>query len=198
MRAPAAFDFPALLARLAQHGERAALSFYRGKALDGRLSYGELATRVEALAGGLYERFGVQRGDRVAILAPNRMEVPVLVLALLRLGAVVVPLNPGAAAEDFSYILSHSGARGLCGTRELLARVPEAAKPPLVLEVEEAFALAGRAPDPAQGLDEQMAVVLYTSGTTGNPKGVALRQRSLIANAWSMASNFRLDATVQY
>src|SRR5436309_15501357 len=42
-----------------------------------------------------------------------------------------------------------------------------------------------------------MAVVLYTSGTTGNPKGVALRQRNLIANGWSMARNFRLDHTTQ-
>ena len=42
-----------------------------------------------------------------------------------------------------------------------------------------------------------MGVVLYTSGTTGNPKGVALRQRNLLANGWSMARNFRLDATTQ-
>lgn len=198
MSVPPAVDIPALLSRLAQHEERPALSFYRGKAVEGRLSYGELATRVEALAGGLCQRFGVRPGDRVAILAPNRLEVPVLVLALLRLGAVVVPLNPSAAAEDWVYILGHSGARGLCATRELLARVPESAKTDFVLQLEEAFALVGEAPVAPSGLAEQMAVVLYTSGTTGNPKGVALRQRNLIANAWSMASNFRLDATVQY
>ena len=196
--APPAADFPALLARLSQHSARAALSFYRGQALDGRLTYGELQARVEALAGGLSERFGVRLGDRVALLAPNRLEVPVLVLALLRLGAVVVPLNPSAAAEDWAYILGHSGARGLCATGELLSRVPEAARPAFTLPIEEAFALVGRPPEAPSGLAEEMAAILYTSGTTGNPKGVALRQRNLIANAWSMARNFRLDATTQY
>ena len=197
MTQPPALDVASLLTRLAPHAERAALSFYRGKALDGRLSYGELAARVEALAGGLHGEFGVRAGDRVAILAPNRMEVPVLVLALLRLGGVVVPLNPGSAVEDWAYALRHSGARGLCVTRELDVRVPQAARPAFTLQLEDAFAIAGRAPPLPGGLDEQMAVVLYTSGTTGNPKGVALRQRNLLSNAWSMARNFRLHATRQ-
>jgi len=192
---PPALDVPSLLTRLAPHGDRPALSFYRGKMLDGRLSYGELAARVEALAGGLHGEFGA--GDRVAILAPNRLEVPVIVLALLRLGAVVVPLNPGSAPEDWTYVLRHSGARGLCVTRELEARVPKAARPAFTLRLEDAFAIAGRAPPPPGGLDEQMAVVLYTSGTTGDPKGVALRQRNLLSNAWSMARNFGLDSTRQ-
>ena len=171
--------------------------FYRGKGLVGRLSYGELGAKVEALAGGLHDRFGVRAGDRVAILAPNRLEVPVLVLALLRLGAVVVPLNPGSAPADWTYILEHSGARGLCATRELAELVPEAARPSFTLSIEDAFSLDGPAPVAPGGLDEQMAVVLYTSGTTGNPKGVALRQRSLLCNGWSMAQNFQLDATTQ-
>jgi long-chain acyl-CoA synthetase len=198
MSAPAALDFPGLLLGLAEHAERAALSFYRGKVLEGRLSYRELLERVEALAGGLSERLGVRPGDRVALLTPNRLEVPVLVLALLRLGAVVVPLNPAASPEDWKYILKHSGARGLCGTRELLLRVPRAAEVAFTLALEEAFALTGQPPQPPSGLAEQLAVILYTSGTTGNPKGVALRQRNLIANAWSMARNFRLAGTVQY
>jgi long-chain acyl-CoA synthetase len=198
MAPPPALDIPALLGRLARHGERPALTFYRGKALEGRLSYAELVARVEAVAGGLHQRFGVEAGDRVALLTPNRLEVPVLVLALLRLGAVVVPLNPGSAPEDWSYILAHSGARGLCGTAELLERVASATQPTFTLPIEETPTLAGRPPGTPGALAEQMGAVLYTSGTTGNPKGVALRQRNLIANAWSMACNFRLDGTTQY
>jgi acyl-CoA synthetase (AMP-forming)/AMP-acid ligase II len=151
---------------------------------------------LEALASMLHGAHGVRAGDRVAILAPNRLEIPVLILALLRLGAVVVPLNPGSAPEDWSFILGHSGARGLCATDELLARVPE--RPSFTLRVEDAFAGGGPAPPPATGtLAEDAAVVLYTSGTTGNPKGVALRQRNLLWNAWSMAQNFRLLGTTQ-
>lgn len=192
-------DIPALLQRLAQAGDRPALSFYRGKARDGRLSYAELAARVEALAGALHARFGVQVGDRVALLAPNRLEVPVLVLALLRLGAVVVPLNPGSAPEDWTYILGHSGAKGLCATRDLAAQVPAGTALACTLSIEDAFALDAHAvpPAPPADLGERMAVVLYTSGTTGNPKGVALRQRNCLANAWGMARNFALDGTTQ-
>jgi long-chain acyl-CoA synthetase len=197
MSGPGETDIPALLARLARVGPRPALSFYRGKTLDGRLSYDELYTRVEQLAGGLYERHGVRAGDRVALLAPNRLEIPVLVLALLRLGAVVVPLNPGSGVEDWTYVLRHSGARGLCATRDLADRVAPEARPAFTLLVEDAFSVRGEAPGAPGGLAEQLGVVLYTSGTTGSPKGVALRQRSLLWNAWSMARNFGLDATTQ-
>ena len=199
MTAPGALDVPGLLALWTHGSERPALSFYRGKSLEGRLSYGELAERVDALAAAMHRTFGVRAGDRVAILAPNGLEIPVLVLALLRLGAVVVPLNPGSAVEDWTYILRHSGARGLCATRQLAERVPAQARPGFVLHVEDAFALedGGGFDAPAAGLAEQMAVVLYTSGTTGNPKGVALRQRNLLWNAWSMARNFGLGGTTQ-
>jgi long-chain acyl-CoA synthetase len=196
-KAPATLDVAALLARARDAGERPALSFYRGKAVAGRLTYGELSARVEALAGRLHHELGVEVGDRVAILAPNRLEIPVLVLALLRLGAVVIPLNPTAAVEDWAYILGHSGARGLCVTRDLDARVPAASRPAFTLPVEDAFAGGAEPPAPPAGLAELLAVVLYTSGTTGNPKGVALRQRNLLSNAWSMARNFGLHETTQ-
>jgi long-chain acyl-CoA synthetase len=196
---PVAQDIPALLAHLASHGDRPALSFYRGKTLAGRLSYAELVAKVDALAAGLREQHGVSAGDRVAILAPNRLEVPVLVLALLRLGAVVVPLNPGSAVEDWMYILKHSGAQGLCATTDLLQRVPADSRPAFTLDLD---TLSSRGSAATEGphvpsLADQMAVVLYTSGTTGNPKGVALRQRSLVWNAWSMARNFGLDGATQ-
>src|SRR5262249_51784121 len=99
---------------------------------------------------------------------------------------------------DWRYILTHSGARGLCATPDLLEKVEGRARPEFVLPLEGVGALAGRAPEPPADLADQMAAVLYTSGTTGNPKGVALRQRTLIANAWSMARNFRLDGATQF
>jgi long-chain acyl-CoA synthetase len=195
--APPASDIPSLVEDLSRHGERPALSFYRGRTLAGRLSYGELAASVRALAGRLYGDLGVRAGDRIAILTPNRLEVPVLVLALLRLGAVVVPLNPGAAVEDWAYALVHSGARGLCATSDLAGRVPAAVRPSFTLDVEAAVSRGAPPPPALEGLGDRIAVVLYTSGTTGNPKGVALRQRNLLCNAWSMGLNFGLDATTQ-
>ena len=185
MSPPPALDIPDAASRCSREtAERPALSFYRGKALVGRLTYGELAAKVDALAGGLHAAttaFGA--GDRVAILAPNRLEIPVLVLALLRLGAVVVPLNPGSAPEDWAYILAHSGARGLCATRELAGNVPEARRGRSSrCSSRTSFARRGarRRAGAGRRSASSMAVVLYTSGTTGSPKGVALRQRNLL------------------
>jgi long-chain acyl-CoA synthetase len=199
MRAPEALDIPSLLTRLYVHGRRTALSFFRGKALDGRLSYAELSVRAECLAAYLHVDLGVRPGDRVAILTPNRLEVPILVLALLRLGAIVVPLNPGSAVDDWGYILQHSGASGICATRDLYARIPEGARPAFSLNIEDVLAVSSDArtgPTPI-GLEEHVGLVLYTSGTTGSPKGVALRQRNLLYNAWSMAENFHVREATQ-
>src|ERR1700722_2835624 len=143
---PPARDIPRLLEHLAGYGARRALTFYRGRTLEGRLSYGELVERVESMAGRLHGELGVRAADRVAILAPNRLEVPVLVLALMRLGAVVVPLNPAAALDDWTYALGHSGARGLGVSRDLARRVPAAARPAFVLDVEESFPARPSAP----------------------------------------------------
>jgi acyl-CoA synthetase (AMP-forming)/AMP-acid ligase II len=205
MTQPPPRDIPSLLSAMASRGEERALSFYRGKTLEGRLTYAALAADVEALGAELGDRYGVRAGDRVAILAPNRLEIPVLVLAILRVGGVVVPLNPGSAPSDWEYILRHSGASGVCATRDLAERVPEGARPRFMLHVEDALARLhppGRPPRSAgrvehESLEEDLAVVLYTSGTTGDPKGVALRQRNLLANAASMADNFGFDRTAQ-
>ena len=149
MSAPAELDIPSLLARLRRDAQRPALTFYRGKTREGRLTYGELVEKVERLAGQLHREHGVTADDPVAILAPNRLEVPVLVLALLRLGAMVVPLNPGSAVDDWTYVLRHSGARGLFATKELAARVDPAARPSFTVHVEDLFHLGGTAAAPA-------------------------------------------------
>ncbi len=202
MSAPAPRDIPDLLAAMVPRGGAQALSFYRGKTLEGRLTYSALHASVEALARDLAQRFGVRTGDRVAILAANRLEIPALVLAILRLGALVVPLNPGSAPSDWAYILGHSRAAGLCVTRDLDELVPSAARPPFTWHIEDAFgspaAREARGPSRAEGsLEDHLAVVLYTSGTTGDPKGVALRQRNLLSNAASMAQNFGLHGATQ-
>jgi len=198
LNGPSARDIGALLEGMGRYGERSALTFYRGRSVGGRLSYRQLAAAVDALAGRLQREHGVQPGERIAMLTPNRLQVPVFVLALLRLGAVVVPLNPGAAAEEWVYALTHSGARGLCATRDLAARVPAAARLSFTLDVEAPLS-DGDPPSALPGdLADRIAVVLYTSGTTGHPKGVSLRQRNLLANGWSMGLHFELDGTTQF
>jgi len=194
-------DFSSLLQGLAGYGDRTALDFYVGRNGVGRLSYAELVRRVDTLAGALRSEYGVTVGDRVAILAPNRIEVPVLMLALMRLGAVAVPLNPALSAVDWAYILGHSRARGICATRELFEQAGAGVGSLFEVPLEDLFELEDSPRHPPLPAPEKLAdapaVVLYTSGTTGGPKGVTLRQRNLIANAWSMARNFHLEGTTQ-
>ena len=117
-------DIPALLDGLARlPPERPALTFYKGKTRAGHWTYGELRGAVERFARRLRDELGVRQGDRVAVLAPNRLEVPALFLAAMRLGAAVVPLNPTTPPADWDYILAHSEARLIFGARELLDRL---------------------------------------------------------------------------
>jgi long-chain acyl-CoA synthetase len=201
-------DIPALLDGLARlPPERPALTFYKGKTRAGHWTYGELLGAIDRFTRRLRDELGVRQGDRVAVLSPNRLEIPALFLAAMRLGAAVVPLNPTTPPTDWDYILAHAEARLVFGARDLLDRLVK--RPQVVCAFEDetapggkndgaaAPALALAAPAAARSLARQMAIVLYTSGTTGNPKGVALGQGSLLANAWSMALNFQFQDETQ-
>jgi long-chain acyl-CoA synthetase len=199
LTSPPALDVARLMDTWGDVESRPALTFYRGKNLDGRTTYGELRTRVLSLANVLRES-GLEPGDRVAILSPNRFEIPVIVLALLRLGAVVVPLNPSSSPSDWAFVLKHSRARALFATGELLGQVTAESRPDLVWPVEpslDGLDPSPRPPPVPDDLADRLGVVLYTSGTTGDPKGVGLRQRNAFSNAWSMAVNFSLERSTQ-
>ncbi|MFD0691930.1 type I polyketide synthase [Actinomadura fibrosa] len=169
------------------------------------VTYAELEARTRRLAGHLAEH-RLQPGDRAAILLGNRVEMVESYLALVRAGAVGVPVNPRVTEPELAYLLDDSGARLVItdpAHAEPLARVlagrPDvtvvvvgdappgtpSSLPPGALSFE---ALAGTEPaTPARddlGLDEP-AWMLYTSGTTGKPKGVVSTQYNCL---WSVAA----------
>ncbi len=160
-----------------------------------RWSYARSASEVGRLAGALAAS-GVAAGTRVAILARNRPELPLLCFACSRLGAVPVPLNVRLAPREWVALLADSGARLVLAEGELASALSAAGAelPELALGVAFEEAPAGwlryadwaarsdaRAAAQQQPGPEASALQLYTSGTTGVPKGALLSQRALFA-----------------
>ncbi|MFC8660946.1 long-chain fatty acid--CoA ligase [Streptomyces sp. NPDC057199] len=172
-----------------------------------RISYGDLWLTARRYAAALRDR-GIGPGDRVALLLPNTPAFPAAYFAVLALGATVVPVNALLKAEEIAYILQHSGARVMLCAGSLLGEGERAAKraevPLLTLEADDDG--SGRALDepaaravpieaPVPCAPDDIALILYTSGTTGRPKGVMLSHLNLVMNIdTTMLSPFAMDS----
>lgn len=131
-------------------------------------SYAEAGAAIERLARALSAR-GVRRGNRVAVMAPNSDALVFLTFAVARLGAVLVPMNPELGPHEAGYILAH--AEPICVVTTPATR-PAVAGARGLLDIDALLALEGDGALPdSVGPDDDLAI-LYTSGTTGDPKGV--------------------------
>src|SRR5229473_1379393 len=160
------------------------------------LTYAAFNTRIEQTARALKAEYGVSRGDRVAILSLNRPDYLVLLYACARLGAMLVPLNWRLAIPEQVYILSDASVKALVVEQSLAGVVaPLKSAFPDVRIVGLGFTPDGGASlsavlEGASG-DGRVAhvdtsfplLIVYTSGTTGLPKGAVLRQEALLWNA---------------
>ncbi|MEM7489419.1 MAG: AMP-binding protein, partial [Pseudomonadota bacterium] len=143
-------------------------------------TYGDLRDASDRLAGRLAAA-GVARGDRVAILLPQRAEVMVAHLAAMKLGAVSLPLFALFGPEALDYRLRDAGARAVIGDAAGLAKLDGLDLPDieLRLDVDAPGALAGDPIPPVRNEAGDPAMMIYTSGTTGSPKGVLHAHRFL-------------------
>src|ERR1700751_3330858 len=175
----------ALLDRAAaEHPERAAL-----RKDDLVLTYAQLreaAGRMSTLLGSV----GVEPGDRVGLMLPNVPAFPIAFYGALAAGAVVVPMNPLLKSREVSYYLGDSGAKAViawhaaageaakgaadAGAQMIAAETPDLSG--LLADLSAAPGSSGRG-------DDDDAVILYTSGTTGRPKGAELTHAGLVSNA---------------
>ena len=179
-------DLSTRLDRWAGHRPDAPAIGFEGRTWN----YAGLAMSVARIAGMLRNRFGVERGERVAYCGTNRPELVIALFACARLGAIFVPLNWRLTPYELSITLADADASVLIGDEELLTAIDarRADLPVLrhIVGVDDSLfsdADAGAAPcDPAGGLDDPLLIV-YTSGTTGHPKGAVLTQAALAANA---------------
>ena len=159
------------------------------------LSYAAFNARIEQTARALKSELGVGRGDRVAILSLNRPDYLVLLYACARLGAIMVPLNWRLAAAEQLFILSDAAAKVLLLEQAFAAVVPALSErlPETTIIGFDFTPQAGRTFDAllmqAQGDGRNLhtdlscpLLIVYTSGTTGRPKGAVLRQEALLWN----------------
>ena len=187
------------------------------------VSYAELQRSADALAGYLQQRCGVRRGDRVLLYAQNCPQFVIGYYAILRADAVVVPVNPMNKRDELAFYIADSDARVIVSTQDLDGElephlgkglehcvlgtysdylreptdlnVPEGLRAPRAKTANWMEALAAAlAPAPYGAGPDELAVLPYTSGTTGHPKGAMLSHANLLATstgacAWIQSSS---------
>jgi fatty-acyl-CoA synthase len=163
---------------------------------DQRWSYAEFFERCDRWSSVL-QSLGVAAGDRVATISPNTHAQLECFYAVPQLGAVLVPINYRLTAEDFVYLLNHSGSKVVCVHPDFLAavdsihdRIPGvthfvsfAGPRQGWLDYEAALAAASTSFDHPAIQESDLLTINYTSGTTSNPKGVMITHRNAYLNA---------------
>jgi long-chain acyl-CoA synthetase len=176
-----------------------------------RLTYRELWDRANALAAGLYD-LGIRKGDCVGTLIPNSPAIITSYYGIWMAGAAITPCNALASKKEFTHQLQDAGAKILIaaetmadmtmsaaeslGLRVILAPVGEtvAALPADAVRFDDLIHTGRKRPaDVVIDPRDDMAVLLYTGGTTGDPKGAVLTHRNIVANTMQFAEWYALD-----
>ncbi len=186
-----------IIADSVEHGDRDYIV-----TADRRISFAEHAEQVATLATALREEYGIGRGDRVAIAAANTPEWIITFWATVSLGAVAVGFNAWWSASEMDYGLGHVDPKLLVadakraalledapsgdspGSRNPAPNAPTPRAPVPLLRMEQQFGeltrkYAGGSPSPAEVAEDDPAVILFTSGTSGRPKGAVHSHRNL-------------------
>jgi fatty-acyl-CoA synthase len=185
----------------------------REAVVDGelRLSYGQFFERCDRWSAAM-QAFGIRPGDRVAYIAPNTHAHLESFYAVPQIGAVVVPINYRLTADDFAYIINHSGARIVCAHRDYLEAVDRIRGQ--LPDVEHFVALEGTqdgwldyeatlaATSPhfeaVEIQERDLLSINYTSGTTARPKGVMITHRNAYLNVLGTLAHHSVDPGDRY
>ncbi len=170
-----------------------------------RLSWQQAVEQAARIAAG-FRRLGLQRGDRIAILLGNRVEFPLLLFAAAHEGLVTVLLGTRQQKPEIAYVLTDCGAKILIHEAALAERLPDAQDVPDVMHriaVDDdpalsRFAVLADNPSaaaPVEVGEEDTAMILYTSGTTGKPKGAMLAHCNIVHSSMVFVSCLQLTET---
>jgi len=177
-----------MLAATAAHaGERGAIVERQGS-----VSYAELGEAAGAIAAGLRAR-GLEPGDRVALLLNRGASAAAAFFGVAAGGGVAVILNETLRPRQIEHVLSHSNARVLVCSEDLLTALPRAVDTRArIVDVAELSTASALAPIPRIGSD--VAQIIYTSGSTGLPKGVTITHANLWAGALAVSGYLHITA----
>jgi acyl-CoA synthetase (AMP-forming)/AMP-acid ligase II len=167
-----------------------------------RLTFTEFFAKADALAYQLNTQFGVKKGDRIAIAMRNYPEWMIAFVAIASVGAVVVPLNSWGQTKELQYGLEDSGSSLLIcdeqryrfiddqlenlNVKAIVARTEGASLGPHACDFDTLVNQAeGKAPQAIEISSDDTAMIMYTSGTTGNPKGAVSNQRNICQSIYN-------------
>ncbi len=168
-----------------------------------RITYAELDERAVRLANVLRDR-GVKRGDRVVILADSSVPTVTAIFGSLKAGAIFCPINPSVKVDKLTYVLNNCRAKALVTpasllqvaasaigkapsiTTTLVHELPPGHDVRCVASLSEAMAVTPASEIPHAGIDIDLAMLVYTSGSTGLPKGVMMTHQNVVAAATSI------------
>lgn len=168
------------------------------------ITFAEVEYRVRCLGASLKE-LGISHGDRVALLSENRPEWSVSYLSIVSLGATAVPLDALSKIDDLEPIINHSGAKGIITSNKFLDQIKEKrerlpdirfvismdAKESTVDILSLQKLIQNKKPSgKSEVSEEDLAAIVYTSGTTGIPKGVMLTHKNIVTNILAIAQLF--------
>jgi long-chain acyl-CoA synthetase len=174
---------------IARHVEHAAKTFPDHPAIlfEGtRLTYSELNAKANRITNAL-KAHGITRGDRVALYLPNIPEFAICYLAVLKAGAIAVSINSMFKSDEVKYVVNDSGAKIIFTVDDLIRNIPRTECPSVeqVVVCEKLDHWIAHASTDAEAImmdPNDPAVLLYTSGTTGFPKGATLSHGNVISN----------------
>jgi long-chain acyl-CoA synthetase len=174
---------------------------------DKRMTYRELDETSNRLMASLQILYGIEKGDRIAVLLCNSLEFAIIVLACIKSGAIMVPVNTKLKAPEVSYILCHSKPKVLICDQELLPLIEECKeKDEKVIPYTKSMITTGESTASVKSLaslisekqrlqevgiaETDPAFILYTSGTTGRPKGAVISHINVIHTVMHYQQSF--------
>jgi long-chain acyl-CoA synthetase len=172
-------------------------------------TYQEIEALSTSIAANLQKNCGVKKGDRIAVFIGNRFQFPLVVFACAKLGAIMVPVNVNLSADEALYILRDSKPKVLIYEHEYFGKIEKIkSKSEELISIEKnTFVIDGvdtfmqlmmdkQSLEPVSIKEEDSAFIMYTSGTTGRPKGAVISHVNIIHSLMSYKNVFQTDSSM--